>query len=99
MKILIGPESRLRRKERVLTQRAADNWILLDMDDGQYYALDEVSGRVWDLCDGSQRVADVVAALSQEFDAPAGTIEADVMEFLQEMSDERLVFEEEKQSL
>ena len=81
----------------MLTQRAADNWILLDMDDGQYYALDEVSGRVWDLCDGSHRVADVVSALCQEFDAPAGTIETDVLEFLQEMSDERLVFEEEKQ--
>ncbi len=93
---MIGPESRPRRKERVLTQRAADNWILLDMEDGQYYALDEVSGRVWDMCDGSRRVADVIATLCQDFDAPAGTIEADVLEFLQEMSDERLVFDEEQ---
>jgi pyrroloquinoline quinone biosynthesis protein D len=91
---LIGPESRFRRKERVLTQRAADQWILLNPDDGQYYALDEVSGRVWELCDGSRSVADVVATLAADYDAPRGTIESDVMEFLQEMADESLVLEE-----
>jgi pyrroloquinoline quinone biosynthesis protein D len=91
---LIGPESRLRRRDRVLTQRAADEWVLLNLDDGQYFALDEVSGRVWDLCDGSRSVADVVAALAAEYDAPRGTIESDVMDFLQEMADESLVLEE-----
>ncbi|HEX2642672.1 MAG TPA: pyrroloquinoline quinone biosynthesis peptide chaperone PqqD [Thermoanaerobaculia bacterium] len=91
---MIGPESRLRRRDRVLTQRAADEWVLLNLDDGQYFALDEVSGRVWDLCDGSRSVADVVAALAAEYDAPRGTIESDVMDFLQEMADESLVLEE-----
>jgi coenzyme PQQ biosynthesis protein PqqD len=91
---LIGPESRLRRRERVLTQRAADQWILLNLDDGQYYALDEVSGRVWDLCDGTRRVTEVVATLAADYDAPQGTIESDVMEFLQEMWDESLILEE-----
>lgn len=91
---MIGPESRLRRRDRVLTQRAADQWVLLNLDDGQYYALDEVSGRVWDLCDGSRSVDDVVATLAAEYDAPRGTIESDVMDFLQEMADESLVLEE-----
>jgi coenzyme PQQ biosynthesis protein PqqD len=91
---MIGPESRLRRRDRVLTQRAAGQWILLDLDGGQYYALDEVSGRIWDLCDGSRDVAALVDALRQDFEAPADTIEADVLEFLGEMVEEKLVVRE-----
>lgn len=88
---MIATESRLRRKERVLTQRAAGQWILLDLDGGQYYALDEVSGRIWDLCDGTRDVAAIVAALCQDFDAPAETVEEDVLTFLDEMIEEKLV--------
>ena len=75
-------------------QRAADQWILLDVENGQYYALDEVSGRVWDLCDGSHSVSAMVAALCQEYDAPAEAVEEDVLTFLGEMADERLVIHE-----
>ena len=88
---MIGPESRLRRRDRILTQRAADQWILLDLDGGQYYALDEVSGRIWDLCDGSRDVTALVEALCQDFDAPAATVEADVLAFLGEMVEEKLL--------
>lgn len=91
---MIGSESRLRRRDRVLTQRAAGQWILLDLDGGQYYALDEVSGRIWDLCDGSRDVAGLVEALCQDYDAPAETVEADVLAFLGEMVEEQLVIGE-----
>jgi coenzyme PQQ biosynthesis protein PqqD len=87
----IGADSRFRRRDRVLVQRAADKHILLDLDDGQYYALDEVSGRIWELCDGTNDVAAVVAALCQDYDAPAETVEADVMAFLGEMMQEKLL--------
>ena len=91
---MIGPESRPRRRDRVLVQRAADQWILLDVENGQYYALDEVSGRVWDLCDGSHSISAMVDVLCEEYDAPAEAVEEDVLAFLGEMADERLVVHE-----
>ena len=91
---MIGPDSRPLRRDRVLVQRAADEWILLDVESGQYYALDEVSGRVWDLCDGSHSVSAMVDALCREYDAPAESVEEDVLAFLGEMADERLVIHE-----
>lgn len=91
---MIGPDSRPRRRDRVLVQRAADEWILLDVESGQYYALDEVSGRVWDLCDGSHSVSAMVEAVCREYDAPAEAVEEDVLAFLGEMADERLVVHE-----
>lgn len=91
---MIGPETRPRRKDRVLVQRAADQWILLNVENGQYYALDEVSGRVWDLCDGSHSVSAMVATICQEYDAPVGDVEEDVLAFLGEMAEEELVIHE-----
>lgn len=88
---MIGPDARPRRRERVLVQRAADQCILLDVDSGNYYALDEVSGRIWELCDGDHSVAAMVEAIRGEYEAPAEDVEADVLAFLDEMAGERLV--------
>jgi len=88
---MIGPQSRPRRRERVLTQTAAGTVVLLDLDGGQYYSLDEVSARVWELCDGDNGVGGIVEAISAEYDAPAETIYEDVRAFLEEMLDEKLL--------
>lgn len=92
---MIAPESLLRRRDRVLTQRAAGTLVLLDLDGGQYYALDEVSSRVWDLCDGERGVEAIVAKIGDEFDAPLDTIREDVLGFVQEMLDENLLVVQE----
>ncbi|HSG38953.1 MAG TPA: PqqD family protein [Thermoanaerobaculia bacterium] len=92
---MIVPESRLQRRERVLTQGAAGTLVLLDLDGGQYYALDEVSARVWELCDGERGVNAIVAVIGDEFDAPLEAIREDVLGFLQEMVDEKLLVVQE----
>lgn len=92
---MIAPESRFRRRDRVLVQRAAGKQILLDLDDGQYYALDEVSGRIWDLCDGSVTVGTIIDSICQDYDAPPEVIEADVLAFLGEMAAENLLVRQE----
>lgn len=91
---MIGPDSRLRRRDRVLAQRAAGQVVLLDLDGGQYYALDEVSGRIWDLCDGSRDVSTLVSEICRDYDAPAESVEEDVLAFLGEMVEEKLVVRE-----
>ncbi|HTG35359.1 MAG TPA: PqqD family protein [Thermoanaerobaculia bacterium] len=88
---MIGPQNRPQRRERVLTQHAAGTLVLLDLDGGQYYSLDEVSARVWELCDGEHEVDGIVAAISTEYDAPVETIYEDVLAFLEEMEDEKLL--------
>jgi hypothetical protein len=62
------------------------------VDSGNYYALDEVSGRIWDLCDGDHSVSAMIETICQEYEAPAADdIEADILDFLGEMAEERLV--------
>ncbi|MBW8875433.1 MAG: PqqD family protein [Acidobacteria bacterium] len=92
---MIGADSRLRHRDRVLIQRAVGTLVLLDLEGGQYFALDEVSARVWELCDGEHGIGAIVEAIGSEYDAPVETIREDVMAFLQEMLDEKLLVVQE----
>lgn len=77
--------------DKILVQQVNDTMVLLSLDDGQYYALDEIGARVWELCDGTRSVSDVIATICQEYDAPAETVRADVLELLGELTDEKIL--------
>ena len=82
---------RLRRQESVITQQVEGQTILLRVDDGGYYAIDEVGAAIWALCDGSRSVGEIVIELTTEFDASEATIQGDVLEFVQDLRRERLL--------
>ena len=84
---------RPQQRDGVLAQEAQGQTVLLRLDDGSYYALDEVGARVWELCDGERSIEDIVAVMSEEFEAPAETIAADVLEFVAELRQEQLLVE------
>lgn len=84
-------EERLRRQEGVLAQQAHGRTVLLRLEDGGYYALDEVGAMIWQLCDGSRAVAEIVGLLCEEFDAPESTVQEDVLEFIGDLRREQLL--------
>jgi coenzyme PQQ biosynthesis protein PqqD len=90
-----GPElingARIRRQDGVLAQEARGQTVLLRLEDGGYYALDDVGARIWELCDGSRAVGQIVDILSSEFDAPEAIVRADVLEFIDDLRRERLL--------
>ncbi len=81
------------RRIGVLEQSVNGSRVLLDPASGLYYSLNDVGGRIWELCDGSRLISEVVAAIQEEYDAPRETVEADVLALLAELVDEKLVAE------
>ena len=80
-----------RRATRVVAQQAAGKWVLLDVKSGQYYALDPVAGRIWQLCDGTRSVRQIAQAVSDEYDAGGQPVEDDVVGFVSELVGESLL--------
>ena len=78
-------------RERVLTQRIDEAVVLLDADSGKYYSLDEVGGRLWELCDGTRTLRQLAAVIGEEYEAPVKIVEADITELLAELTVEKLV--------
>jgi pyrroloquinoline quinone biosynthesis protein D len=88
-------DARPRRREGILAQEAQGQTVLLRLDDGGYYAVDEVGAMIWQLCDGQRSLADVVAELCRQFEAPEATVAADVLEFVADLRREQLLVDGE----
>jgi hypothetical protein len=87
----MGPESRPRRRDDVLAQTAGDTVVLLTPDTGAYYTLNEVGGRIWELSDGTRTVAEIARLMGEEYEAPVAEIQADALDILADLHEERLM--------
>jgi coenzyme PQQ biosynthesis protein PqqD len=84
-------EARFRREAGVIAQEAHGQTVLLRLQDGGYFALDEVGATIWELCDGQRTVADIVTEVCGEFDAPEQIVRDDVLEFVGSLQRETLL--------
>ena len=86
---------RPQQRDGILAQEAQGKTVLLRLDDGSYFAVDDVGARIWELCDGQRSLEQIVAVMHEEFDAPADQISSDVLEFVAELRSEQLLVEVE----
>jgi Coenzyme PQQ synthesis protein D (PqqD) len=75
---MISGERVFGRRERVIVQQVEGDSVLLDIDSGEYFTLNEVGGRVWELCDGADTVDAIIETICAEYDADQGTVATDV---------------------
>lgn len=65
-----------------------------DME-GELYTLNETGRAIWRKLDGTKKVREIVAELSEEFEAPPEVLEADVAGLLAELLKRKMVAEKE----
>ncbi len=65
---MLNQNSVFGRRDRVIAQQVEEQTVLLDIESGQYFALNEVGKSVWDLCDGTRTVAQVADAICSGYD-------------------------------
>jgi hypothetical protein len=69
----------------VIAQRAKDKVVLFDMAKGDYFSLNELGARAWELLDGTRTLDQVVLEISNEYEAPMDVITADVGELSEKL--------------
>ena len=79
------------RRDRVMAQQVEGDSVLLDIDSGEYFSLNEVGGFVWGKCDDSTSVSAIADAICTEFDVDRATALGDVIELLDELAQAGLV--------
>ncbi len=65
--------------------------VLLNIQSGRYFGLNEVGTSIWSLIKEPQSVSDIVEALGQIYDAPAEALQSDVLAFLGDMEKRSLL--------
>jgi Coenzyme PQQ synthesis protein D (PqqD) len=69
----------------------SDEIVILKLDTGIYFGLDQVGARIWKLIAEGRSRDDVVREICAEYDAPGEQIERDFEELVTELSQEGLV--------
>lgn len=68
-----------------------DEVILLSVERGYYYSLDDIGSDIWGRIGTPCRASDLFEALSKDYDADAATVARDVLPLLREMASEGLI--------
>ena len=84
---MLSPESRVSKKKSIPWRMIEEEAVLVDIDKGEVIQLDEVGARIWENIDGSATVSGIIDAVCSEFEVDKDTATADVLEFLNELSD------------
>ncbi len=84
-------QSRIIVPARVLFRDLGGEAVLLAMDAGLYYGLNESGTRMWHLLTEHGRADAAYQSLLAEYDAPAERIQADLLEFLEALSSRGLL--------
>lgn len=65
--------------------------VLLSIDNGKYYNLGAIGGRIWDMMAYPETIGSIVNSLIDEYEIDRTTCEEQVFSFLTHLSEERLV--------
>lgn len=84
-------ESVVCRSGDVIASPVDNELVMMDMEQGMYYALDGVGSDIWERLAQPVQVADLCAQLVQEYDVDQATCQADVLAVLNEMAENGLL--------
>lgn len=71
--------------EHVLFQKVVGSSALLNLETETYYGLDDIGTRMWEAMSEAETLKAAVATLADEYDAPAQTIEQDMLKLAAEL--------------
>jgi hypothetical protein len=74
-----------------LAAGVGDELVMLDPERGEYYGLDAVSTRIWELIAEPRTVGDLCTTLTSEFEVDDETCRNEVIAFLEQLAEVDLV--------
>ncbi|MGL5713631.1 MAG: lasso peptide biosynthesis PqqD family chaperone [Paraclostridium sp.] len=65
--------------------------VMMDLEKGQYFALNSVASRIWEELEKPVKVSDIVDTLIQEYEVEKTECEKSVLEFIQGLQNAELI--------
>jgi hypothetical protein len=87
----INSSAMLTRNDEPVSVDVERSIVMMSLDLGKYFGLNEVGSRIWELLEQPRSMADLCAVLQQEFDVDPDACHAEVSEFLAALAQEGLI--------
>ena len=87
----MNKDSILQRAENVTFEVVADEAILIDINTGTYFSLNEVGTEFWELLDGKQTIAQHATIIANKYEVETSMVIDDLLELAEEMANDKLI--------
>ncbi len=87
----VNDQTVLRRSDGTTFEVAAGEAIVIDLDSGTYFSLNEVGTVFWQRLDGRQTLREHAEAIATDYDVDVSVAVADLIELTARLRAERLV--------
>jgi hypothetical protein len=87
----------VRRNPQISTAPLVDELVMLDVNRGAYYGLDEIASYIWEQLEAPRQVADLCRHLLEVYEVERQTCQRDVLELLESLHDKGLVLSDDDQ--
>ena len=77
--------------EQVLFREVGDEGVILSLQDGQYFGLDETGTQIWKLLQTEHDLDSIAEQLVSEYDVTREKVRSDVDQFIQELVSAKLI--------
>ena len=89
---LISLDSIVSQKEDVDVTELNKEKIMMDLDKGKYFMLNETGSTIWDAINEPKSVLEIIESIVKEYDIDRETCESKVLEYLEKLRHEEIVF-------
>jgi hypothetical protein len=83
-------DTRIQHSPNATFQIVADEAILIHLNSGVYYSLNDVGTSFWNLMDGQRTIAECAGAIAAEYGAPREVVLSDLIELANDLAAEDL---------
>ncbi|MCQ8105047.1 PqqD family peptide modification chaperone [Methylomonas sp. SURF-2] len=90
-KQILTLETRVARSERLTGSQVDNEWVMIDLESGEYYGLNAIASDIWQLLVEPIRVADLCADLLRRYDVDKERCEGEVLVLLRQMQEKRML--------
>lgn len=81
------------RADDLISTDLDDETILMSIEQGAYYGMEQTARRIWELLESPRKVSDLCGRLAEEYRVEAALCEPEVISFLEELREEGLIVE------
>lgn len=87
----IDLQSTIARNEEIIFSDMGDETVMMSIDKGEYYGLDPIGRRIWELLENPGQVSAVCDTLCQEYNVTPEQCARDVLAFLDQLFKKEII--------
>ena len=87
----INLDTTLSRITDVVSAEIGEETVMLSIEHGMYYGMDEIGSLIWELLEQPRQVSEICDSLLARFDVERETCENEVLAFLNRLNNQRLL--------